>query len=355
MESYLYILGRTPDLAFWELKTLQPDATRLQTDIARSAHMTPISDLGGTVKIAMVVGRIDTISSQTLAPFIDAGCTFGISTYSGEKITRRLLEDIKKLRHGSRFVEARDSHALSSVVIEKQHMVELVVVKSSDGFEIGKTAAVQPFELWNDRDYGRPHADPKSGMLPPKVSRMAVNIAGNGRGKTLLDPFCGMGTVLAEALLVGWNVVGADQSAEVIEKTRDNLRWLMKANKVGVTYRLAVSDAVHISENLDGALVDAIVTEPFMGAPNTKDVKNTVKGLEKLYIGCFREWRNVLKPGGVVVIALPSYISKGKTYFVKKVIDMCEVLGYTIQVGPIEYGRPGATVKRQFYKFIWHT
>ena len=51
------------------------------------------------------------------------------------------------------------------------------------------------------------------------------------------------------------------------------------------------------------------------------------------------------------MIALPQYEFNGKTYFVKKVIDMCENLGYTIQAGPIEYGRPAATVKRLFYLF----
>ena len=82
-------------------------------------------------------------------------------------------------------------------------------------------------------------------------------------------------------------------------------------------------------------------------------VKNIIKGLEKLYIGCLRDWHKVLKKGGVVVMALPVYNINGKTYFVKKVIDMCEMLGYTTLAGPIEYSRPQAVVKRNF--FVWHT
>ena len=155
---------------------------------------------------------------------------------------------------------------------------------------------------------------------------------------------------------MGWNVVGSDISAEVIEKAKGNLRWLLQVYKLGVTYRLNVADAVHVSAVLGGSTVDAVVTEPFMGAaqralPGGCDIKNTMKGLEKLYIGCLREWHRILKPGGVVMMALPEYVVKGKTYFVKKVIDNCEMLGYTIQAGPIEYSRPQAVVKRKFYLF----
>jgi hypothetical protein len=82
-----------------------------------------------------------------------------------------------------------------------------------------------------------------------------------------------------------------------------------------------------------------------------RKVKNIIKGLEKLYIGCLRDWHDVLVPGGKVIIALPVYAVCGRELFVKKVVDMCENLGYTIVDGPIEYGRPQAVVKRKFYIF----
>src|SRR5439155_3174172 len=139
--------------------------------------------------------------------------------------------------------------------------------------------------------------------------------------------------------------------------TEANLRWTVatKWAAEGVTFRLHNADAVHMSENMDGALVDAIVTEPYMGKTSvgaresrvtSDEIKNTIKGLEKLYIGCLRDWNRILKPQGVVVMALPMYVVGEKSYFVKKVIDMCETLGYTIIAGPIEYSRPQAVVKR---------
>ena len=363
MTSHLYILGRTPDLAYLELQTFLPDVTRIAEGVAMSANIVPISKLGGTIKIGEIIGNVRSLTPDTLAPYIDSQ-TFGLSLPADNpKPSRTLLEGIKTImalrgRH-VRFVEPRNGSQLSSVVIQKQHVQEYMLVQQHDGYFVGKTIEVQPFEDWNRRDYGRPYADPKAGMLPPKVSRMVVNIADRQRDigtvpaqKTLLDPFCGMGTILAEALVMGWNVVGGDQSEDVVAKARKNLQWLVQKNPdLGATYRLNVADAVHISDVIDQASVDAIVTEPFMGPPKITDVRNTIKGLEKLYIGCLRDWRHTLAPHGVVMMALPMYTLGGKTYFVKKVIDMCETLGYTIVTGPIEYSRPGAIVKRMFYLF----
>jgi tRNA G10 N-methylase Trm11 len=359
MTSYLFILGRTPELAFVELKTFLPDVTRITEGVAMSANTVPISKLGGTIKIAEIVGHISNISASSLLPFIKTADTFGVSVYGEGKVSRRLLEEIKKHLGKGRFIEARNGNTLSSVVVEKNKVWELTAVKNTNGYVVGKTVAVQPFEEWGERDFGRPYADPKAGMLPPKVSRMVVNIADRSRDigtplaqKTLLDPFCGMGTILAEALVMGWKVIGGDQSGDVVAKARKNLQWLIqKEPDVSVTYRLHVSDAVHISNFVDKESIDVIVTEPFMGPPKITDVRNTIKGLEKLYIGCLRDWRHTLEPHGVVMMALPMYTLGGKTYFVKKVIDMCETLGYTIVTGPIEYSRPGAIVKRMFYLF----
>lgn len=377
MASTLFILGRTPDLAFAELKTFFPDVTEVVTGVARTETLLPtppqevLSRLGGTVKIAEVVGEVPALTPESLVPFIrifPGKIIFGISPYGQARVGRSILDGVKELLEGRggsvRFVESREGKTLSSVVVTKEHLQELVVVPRGNAFLVGRTVAVQPFEGWGERDFGRPYADPHAGMLPPKVSRMVVNIADGSRSlakplaeKSLLDPFCGMGTVLSEGLLMGWNVVGSDRDETAVEKARGNLRWLTEKNALGVTYRLLVSDAVHVSDTLDPASIDAIVTEPYMGPTKLSgresrdDVKNIIKGLEKLYIGCLRDWHKILKPTGVVMMALPVYVTHGNTYFVKKVIDMCEMLGYTIQTGPIEYSRPQAVVKRAFYLF----
>jgi len=82
-----------------------------------------------------------------------------------------------------------------------------------------------------------------------------------------------------------------------------------------------------------------------------KEIRNAIKGLEKLYIGCLRDWLDLLKQDGVIVIALPEIIQGNTKYYVKSIIDSCETLGYTMTSGPLPYSRPQAVVRRLFYIF----
>jgi tRNA G10 N-methylase Trm11 len=376
--SYFFVFGRTPDLSFCELVTLFPHATRVVSDIARvelddEANIAAILDLlGGTTKIAKEVGGVARLDAE-LSEFIlqeSSSITFGVSVYGDTAMPKMLLSDMKKSLETKglsvRYISSRDGEPLTSVSIDKKHAQELVLIRKDNTFLVGRTIEVQDYDTWSKRDYGRPKADAKSGMLPLKVSRMIVNIAlgenyetKGERQKTLLDPFCGMGTVLAEAYMTGWRVLGSDNSTEAVQAAQENLTWLSKSypDAKGAVAKIFAADAVHMSDMLPSESVHAIATEPYMGAtsiahnakPDPGHIRNVIKGLEKLYIGCLRDWHKILAPDGKIVIALPAYAVSGRTYFVKKVVDMCENLGYTIAGGPIEYSRPHAVVKRQFY------
>ncbi|MBP9814548.1 hypothetical protein KBC80_05190 [Candidatus Woesebacteria bacterium] len=379
MKRFLFILGRTPELGFLELQSLYPRITRLSAGIAildgdvdaKAAMM----QLGGTIKIAQMIGEVSEIQTEQLVDVLvplshEGKIVFGVSVYGdptkvSASVLRALKNELVNRNIVTRYIEAKHESTLSSVVVTKQHAVDLVIVVHNGGYILAHTVAVQDFEDWNVRDFGRPAADPKRGMLPPKVARMIVNIAGSTEtsGKrTLLDPFCGVGTILGEALLADWNVVGSDIDPVAIVKTEKNLAWLR--SQYGLLQRkvpaLFTVDATHISTVQKSDSVDAIVTEPFMGDPSfggkhatvTHElVKNTLKGLEKLYIGCLREWTHVLKSGGQIVIALPEYSVQGRVLTVKSIVDRCESLGYTLVAGPIEYSRPQAMVRRQFFVF----
>jgi 23S rRNA G2445 N2-methylase RlmL len=58
------------------------------------------------------------------------------------------------------------------------------------------------------RQPGR-HAADRPGALPPTLAAAMVRLAGDPRG-VLLDPCCGQGTILAEALAAGWAADGTD-------------------------------------------------------------------------------------------------------------------------------------------------
>ncbi len=379
MKRSLFILGRTPTLGFLELQSLYPTITRFSEGTALLEGEidadTAMKRLGGTIKIAQVIGEVSEIQTDQLVDVLvplshEGKIVFGVSVYGdpakvSASVLRALKNELVNRNIVTRYIEAKHESTLSSVVVTKQHAVDLVIVVQNGSYLLAHTVAVQDFEDWNTRDFGRPAADPKRGMLPPKVARMIVNIAGSSAPdskRVLLDPFCGVGTILGEALLAHWNVVGSDIDPVAISKSEKNLAWLrsqygLLQHKAPVAYTV---DATHVSTVLKPDSVDAIVTEPFMGDPSfggkhasvTHElVKNTLKGLEKLYIGCLREWIHILRSGGKVVIALPEYSVQGRILTVKNIVDRCESLGYTLVAGPIEYSRPQAMVRRQFFVF----
>lgn len=372
MTTYLVFFGRTPELSWAELASLYPTAVRItaQAGILEISDATDIrgiiDELGGAVKAAKLCGSGETVSLDDLAGLLTGTgkkVLFGISVYgmsdrSPKDYAERLKQILSDRGVKSRYVVPEHGSVLSSV--QARSVCELVIVEGGGKVYWGVTAAVQDIEKWQDRDYGRPFADARLGMLPPKVARMAINVAlGQDRkGRTILDPFCGMGTILAEGLISGCNVIGGDISPEIIKKAEDNLQWLKKkyAGVAAGSIAFYVSDATHISDLLAGRQVDAVVTEPFMGTPrlgergvSVEKVKNIVKGLDKLMIGCLKDWARLVKPEGRVFVAMPTIAYAGGKYSVKRAIDTCERLGYTKVLGPITYAREQAVVQRDFY------
>lgn len=330
-----------------------------------------MQQLGGTTVIGKCIAENVEITPSVFASFIrqdaSSSVTFGLTSFDSpykESFLSSIKEELSSQGISTRYIVNKKSEPLSAVVVKGQHVQEYLVIKTETGNLFVKTVAVQNIPEWAKRDFDRPYADPKRGMLPPKVARMLVNIVGSFRETdetaTLLDPFCGMGTVLAEAQLMGWNVIGSDIAPDVVSNTIGNLEWL-KQEYPSITsiFRVVQSDAVHVSKHVDPVSVCAIVTEPFMGSPSfalqdkvdPEEIRNTIKGLEKLYIGCLKDWHGILRSNGVILMALPRFRLKGREFFVKKVIDSCEMLGYSISEGPLVYGRPNATVERNFYLF----
>jgi tRNA G10 N-methylase Trm11 len=334
-----------------------------------------IARCGGTVAIAKVLEYADHITPEYLASLIvkhaaNSSITFTVSSLSQNfSISTALLGQIKKYitKPGisCRYVENKEGHTMSAIVQKGQKVTEFILAQEPEGrYIISQTVAYQDIAAWVKREYERPFVDPKRGMLPPKVARMIVNIAGSlvqtkDAHKRLLDPFCGMGTIVSEAMCLGWDTFGSDISQAVVAKAEKNIEWTKKTflESTEAQSTIFVSGATHVSGFLGSGQIHAIVTEPFLGTPSfatqtnpdRKKIQNTIKGLEKLYIGCLKDWYSILVESGIVIMALPKIAVERHEYFVKKVIDSCEILGYSIVAGPYTYSRPKAVVSRNFY------
>ncbi len=87
MKRSVFILGRTPDLAFLELQSLYPAVVRLAADMAYVDMVVDAADmakLGGTVKLIHVIEEISQISQVAIARVLGDYIVDGKITYCND-------------------------------------------------------------------------------------------------------------------------------------------------------------------------------------------------------------------------------------------------------------------------------
>lgn len=407
-----FILGREPALSAAEIfsvfgRELDPEtSTRLAQDatLAPEALVTNLPDelsparlmsmLGGTIKIGTVQNELPIhISQESLITELvktiqqSARYTetrrihFGISAYAtdararstlrtlgkhskklGMEIKRLLKEDGKQVR----WVTSR-APSLSSVVVETNKLlkegVELVLLAGKDTLLVGHTATVQPFRDLERRDFPRPGRDAKSGMLPPKLARMLVNLAAVPQDAVLLDPFCGSGTLLGEALLLGYTqLIGSDLDSTAVQNTNRNLDWLTKSGLAMPTaharnVKLFESDIKDVTEHIEPNSIDAIATETYLGPPlkgneSRASLEQNRDERAKLFKDTLQAFHTILKKDGRAIIAFPLLRYK-KEVLHTPILDSLDNFGFHF-IDPLpmqvpvslrgEFGRNGKTL-----------
>ncbi len=377
MSKFLILFGNTTLLSKLEFESVYKDYPLTQLDehlflfegdpdVANSM----INVLGGCVKLFEVIKEIDNqiedeklveeivalLLSQTDAPYF----TFtqigkGQKSISNADIKDLIKENGKKARYFS------GDPSESALLSHKSAATELLSFNliAEGKLLLAQIRGVQDIDDWTNRDRNKPYADRKKGMLPPKVARMMVNIAfglwqkKNTTKPLLYDPFCGTGTVLLEAGMRNLDVYGSDIDQNAVFGTRDNLEWFKKEYSIDIESKVFYMDASHINPENFAKKVDLLVTEPFLGkqTPKDQELANVFKGLEKMYLGSFKSFANILNDGAVVAIVFPKVQTDKRIYSLENLIDKLKAKGYNLLVDPVLYAREGARVARQICLF----
>ncbi|HBU28151.1 TPA: hypothetical protein DEB00_03480 [Candidatus Uhrbacteria bacterium] len=395
-----FILGTQRDIARAEIQAVVGDVTTVvdADDVlivgGFSGNLSAQqSRLGGVIKTGVIHASVAdqdelvlVLSSliTTVRPTDDAKMKFGISVYSGghrgkltalrmqaERIGLRVKNNLKQQGRSSRLVTSKIP-VLSSVIVTKQKLlsggIEFCLFPQAEGILIGITESVQDFEEWGARDYGRPERHTKRGMLPPKLARTMINLAGGNPDKdTLLDPFCGVGTVLTEAMALGFKkLIGSDIDPIASEATRVNVAWEAERTGVLVEPRVLQTKAEALGTFLAPGSVDLIVTEVFLGKPRTGNedrvaLEKQLDQLVEMYTESFRAFTSILTDGARVVIALPAYVVDGSVVE-PRFVERAQLFGFeqdvfkgveTTRFGALRYGREDQLVLRDIYRFVY--
>jgi tRNA G10 N-methylase Trm11 len=398
MESFV-VLGHTPGLSLAELaSTLGPGAklgaAGTEAAIVSVDASSIFPKLGGAVKVGTVepgswpnlVAAIDSITPEMFSALPGTGkVSFGFSAYEAGGTmapdTGHLLKnnglDVKRRVKGDRSIRFvnRGERNLSSVSVDKNHLIdegiEFIFMATPSGWRRGRTVAVQDFEAFGARDFGRPQRDMQLGMLPPKLARAMVNLTGSAN--TVLDPFCGIGTVVQEGVLSGRSTFGSDVAAPVVAKARENMEWLEARDaSIHERWQIRTGDARNLERIWSDKKFPAVVTEPFLGPQVTGELSPEklaaiISQVAGILLSAIPSISAVLEPGGVLVIALPTW-RVGRKLMPLEILPAFERAGFRpdpllppdirlpnpfgpTRRGSILYERPQQKVLREIFRY----
>lgn len=344
--KFLLFVGFGNTLAEAEIETrigkatlASPNVYSFDSDDAEAAKGI-CSTLGSSIKLAIKLENVAT-DPESISRQISHK-NFSVTLLGSRKKLTEFTHDIKTFLDHSRFIEASDDFGLSPIILTKHKVDEFFLGVDET---LWQTIWVHDFKHWIQKDRHMPFNNPKAGMLPPKIARSMVNLVPAthfGPNKLLVDPFCGSGRIMVEAGELGFQIAGSDAVASQSTETKANL------SSIGLNGDVITLDATHLSTKFSSN-IDTIVTEPFMGKPNPRPdkIKYLVPGLEKLYLGCLKDWHRALKPNGIVVMIFPVFNDGKRDYKTSTIIDEKLLLSYNLLKRDIYYSRPGAVVRRE--------
>lgn len=354
----LCILGRQPALGLAELESLygaehlRPIAGHALLDVP--AGGINFKRLGGTIKVARLLNVLPTSDWKSAYDYLAANIpkhlqqlpsgtfTLGVSVYGLDVNVKKLAADLlslKKIIRASgrsvRIVPNKTLELNSAQVLHNKltHLGawELLLVRDGGQTYLAQTLFVQDIEAYAARDQARPKRDARVGMLPPKLAQILINLAvgqveGLGaRGKGLdstpnpkpsplrvLDPFCGTGVILQEALLMGYHVIGTDVEPRMVDYAKANIKWLVeKYPAIEGQVVIETADAT----SYQWPRFSAVTSELYLGRPLTalpqpeklREIIGDVNTITKKFLANLSAQ---LKVGQSVALAVPAWKTK---------------------------------------------
>ena len=375
--KYLAILGRQPEISLAELRALFADAKQISHNLATFSYdlVPEIVRFGGSLKIAeeLTVAPID-----YLRELPEGKITLGVSDYSQRASVRTARSEALKLkqilvRHGRsvRVVENREA-ALSTATslhngLSGHNPKKVELIKTDNGW--WRVIGVQDIEAYARRDQARPARDAKVGMLPPKLAQILINLCGPlPKGSRILDPFCGTGVVLQEALLMGYSAYGTDINERMVEYSKRNLKWLAmdtteksfsgRSGPLGQVlcpskdFSVATGDATSFQWEQP---IDAVACEGYLGRPMSLPPAEIKLKAEKqecgaIILGFLKNLSTQIKSGTPVVMAIPAWLRPDGSYSRLGIVDEIVKLGYNVMNKSSDgllYAREGQVVARE--------
>lgn len=382
----LFILGRQPELGRAELESLfganQTEVVGQQA-IACSLPWDeiPFDRLGGSIRLAESLGVFNTVEWRDIARQLikltrqqigllpEGKIKLGVSAFGLSVQPQQLMAtglELKKVCRKSgrsaRVVPNTEPELSSAQVLHNQLDselgLEILLIRDGNQTHVAHTKKVQDIEAYARRDQNRPKRDARVGMLPPKLAQIIVNLASGAQTPTdktiVLDPFCGTGVVLQEALLMGYGAYGTDIEPRMIDYTQKNLEWLASGRPVS-NFALETGDATaHRWEHpFNIVACETYLGRPLNAWPDGETLQNIISTCNTVIRKFLNNISGQLPAGTRLCLAVPAWKNPNGKNHSLPFLDHLEEMGYNrvsfehAGASELVYFRPGQIVARQ--------
>lgn len=405
MVSYCAFLGHQPAISLAELHATLPGlkvkrkigTLLLLFEVPEEIDPEILTTWGGTMLLAKefpspVTDGFREVPKQVadLSANVKGKVTFSLRCDGVDKNTvHRLYRDskdaLRKSGKAARYV-GTDIKPAATVLLHEldllsgKHGCEIVLIKRDDFVWAGQTVAAHDPNSYTKRDIEKPARDMRVGLLPPKLAQILLNfglwLVESDKKKeetekkkkkkdplTVLDPFCGSGVILMEALLRGWPVLGSDVSLKSVNGTEKNLDWtrkeweILKRDVPSTVWKQDAAKAFELRELPSMVVTETTLGESLIKKPTLKEISSHKSEAEKVECAFIENAAKSL-PGVPLVCTFPVWVGSGDPVFLEKVWRVIADCGYEPVLPPgvstdvavhksLLYRRPDQFVARQ--------
>ena len=357
MIQQYFVLGRNPKLSRQEIISyLNARSQKFKEIFFEENYILiqlekeiDINQLGGTIKSGIIEssGTEETVENFILADEIIPKDKFSYGVFGNvdpEPIKQKFKSEKRKttLRHGNKKIRFQENKTTN--LPKADHY--LILHQNKDNLYFGKINQEYNSKETEYRDMKKPERREHL-AISPRLAKILINLSQVKENDTLLDPFCGIGGIMQEALIKNINAYGSDIDKHAIFYARKNLDWIQKRYQTKSLYTTKTQNAKSIpNKEFDGIATETPLGEVLKKQPNDQKAQQIIQNFERFIIPILKHLKRTKKKNGKIAITFPKIR--------KFAVDYDQITKETnlrIHVNPIEESRPNQNISRDIVVF----
>lgn len=243
------------------------------------------------------------------SPYIKHCISVRYTAPSIEELTKLIAYDNFKSNNFKVYLIETEAEKFS---FHERRYIECAIGLSIEGFSkmdnpdclfgVAKIEGIWVFGECESNDYKWQHHNIKpysySNALNVEIAKGLVNIAASGDVKSLIDPCCGIGTVVIEALHMGYDIKGYEINPSICLNAKKNLNFF------GFKDVITLGDMNSITDHFDASIVDLPYGVFTCTTPEkqVEIIKCARRISDKMVIVTFEDMDNQIKSAGFNII-----------------------------------------------------